>query len=224
MLPGMFTPMPSLSPVRVNLVDSASDEVDSVTKTFAAMNLGTPHPDRVIVVTAYVRENDGARHIASATIGGIAATIHTSKWWGSDDAYIQILSAAVPTGTTGDVVITMGGPCNGFSIGVFEVIGADPVPYAIVDTGYGTSTVATVDIDVKEGGAVIALCGMKTTTGWTWNAPAIEAYTETNTSSDSSGGYEEMITADEVGRTYEAVSLNAFGWQMHAVSFKPKGT
>ena len=224
MLPGTFTPLPASAPVRVNFVDSSSTETGGVSMTFAAMNLGTPHPDRVIVVTAYIRENDGGRHIQSATIGGVTATVHTSSWWTSDDAYIQIFSAVVPAGTTGDVVINMGGGMNGWSIGVFELIGADPTPYAVLNFGYGTGTTASVDIDVKAGGAVIALCGMKTTTGWTWSAPATEAYTERNTSSDSSGGYEEMIAADETGRTYEAVSLSSKGWQMHAVSFKPKGT
>src|SRR3990167_11105596 len=81
---------------------------DLTTYTFSAENLGVAASDRFIVVTITGRSSDGgARTIDTVTIGGVTATINIQI--ANSGSFNGIATAAVPTGTTGDIVITWSG-------------------------------------------------------------------------------------------------------------------
>ncbi len=83
----------SLSPPRAGAIFTAT-----------AASIGTASASRRVVCTA-AREN--GRSLTSATIGGIAATVHTTGV--TSNASCAVFSAIVPTGTTADIVMTMNG-------------------------------------------------------------------------------------------------------------------
>lgn len=76
-----------------------STAVSSV--TFSSCDLGTPSPNRCIIIAIGARNSSVA--IGSCTIAGISAYLIRSWVDGNTSAAIAI--ARVPTGTTGDVVV-----------------------------------------------------------------------------------------------------------------------
>ena len=90
-------------PIELLFLQGAGDGGNLTTFTFSSQNLGVASADRRIVVCTRARR-DFAGTVTSATIGGVAATIHINDSIGLGST--AIFSAIVPTGATGDIVIT----------------------------------------------------------------------------------------------------------------------
>jgi len=89
-------------PIELEFLQAAQIVSLLTTFTFSSQNLGVASADRRIVVTMRGRKLAGGT-VSSATIGGVAATIHINRDQASGST--AIISAIVPTGTTGDIVI-----------------------------------------------------------------------------------------------------------------------
>jgi hypothetical protein len=79
----------------------------------ASVALGTPASDRRVFVLVGIKPGGTYRALSSATIGGVAATIHGQT---ADTTYkynVALISAAVPAGTTGTVVLNFSGSGSG---------------------------------------------------------------------------------------------------------------
>ena len=72
----------------------------TTTRTFAGLSLGTAASNRSIIVVTHSRY----RYPTDVTIGGVTATCHAA--FQDNYAHTAVWSAAVPTGATGDVVVT----------------------------------------------------------------------------------------------------------------------
>lgn len=74
------------------------------TTTFSSVGLGTAHSSRFIIVGVQFDIN-AATTVSSVTVAGVSATKVTSSvsgaWYG-----IEMWGASVPTGSTGDIVVT----------------------------------------------------------------------------------------------------------------------
>ena len=92
------------------------------TETFVNQNLGAASAGRVIYCVLHTRGIIGET-LSSATIGGVAATIHAQAYaaFVGGDNGVAIFSAAVPTGTTGDVVTTHSGLISRRLIALYRV-------------------------------------------------------------------------------------------------------
>jgi hypothetical protein len=67
---------------------------------------GAETSDRVVHVSFMARASTTGRTLSSATIGGISATINVQITDATTNYICGIISAVVPTGTSGDVVLT----------------------------------------------------------------------------------------------------------------------
>ena len=98
---------------------SATGTGSSATVTIPGVTFGAASGTRRMFMSISVAGASAAdRSLGSATIGGIAATIHTQthdRNTGTSAIFIlAIISAEVPTGTSGDVVVTVSGvPSSG---------------------------------------------------------------------------------------------------------------
>src|SRR3990167_5161803 len=78
-------------------------------KTFSAQSLGSAAADRYIAVTVEGASGTGTNSLSGVTIGGVAATqVVSLNPAGGANLILALYIAAVPTGATGDVVITFG--------------------------------------------------------------------------------------------------------------------
>jgi hypothetical protein len=145
----------------ITIEDLAGDTGNLTTYTFSARALGAAVSDRYILVGAAWREGASAdRSISSASIGGVSATIWTPNSHSTANG-VCIFGAAVPTGTTGDIVITFNAANSRCCIAVARCTGIDSS--ALVDSTQVASTAGnaatftvTGDVDTLTDGVAFA--------------------------------------------------------------------
>lgn len=150
---------------------------------------------RVVIVAHWEASAGVHRTISSATIGGIAATVHvnnpipgisTTFMYG-----VGIFSAAVPTGTSGTVVINFSGGATLQRIGSFSLYGhaAGTTATASGDEADPSGDL-TININAGTDGTVIAgACTHREIGGDPYNLTGVtEAYQQADQGQDA-GGY-----------------------------------
>ncbi|HEV7282287.1 MAG TPA: LamG-like jellyroll fold domain-containing protein [Pirellulaceae bacterium] len=161
-------PMPSVG-ARVAFLQQAEDITSQTTFTFEDQNLGAADAERYIAVSIVARagfESDGA--VSSVTIAGVPATItnQITNPGGTNSNVSAIAIAAVPTGTTGDIVVTMNIHHLRCSVAAYRVVGIDGV--TAYDSATSTATDPTVNLDIPAGGVAIAGANSAAADSATW--------------------------------------------------------
>jgi len=133
---------------------SASNSSGLSTYTFASRDLGAAASDRQIVAVVVSHSNAGVT-LSSVTIGGVSATIDANELASDTSRRVTIARAAVPTGATGDVVITFGASAARCSVGLYRITGATATVGA-TNSAATTSTTFATTIQSTVGGVVIA--------------------------------------------------------------------
>lgn len=199
----------------IGYVAGATSAADLTTYTFAAQPLGAAAADRYIVVGVQRRP---AATVSAVTVGGVSATQVVTAT-NSDNA-VSLWIAAVPTGTTGDVVVTLSTGVLRCAIQVYRLTGiASPVPYHTV-TGSGTGT-ASGALNIPAGGVAIG-CAVQgtTTTAATWAGLTedYDAQVEVITASSASGTFASPQTGLTVSCTFGggAAAIVAASWSPSA--------
>jgi hypothetical protein len=149
------------------------------TYTFSGAKLGPESPNRLIVVTISQTWST-ARNVSTVTIGGVAATLITQN--GVTARPCWMYAAVVPTGLTGDIVITYTGGVTGSICNVFV---GYPVNATPVDAGSSSTASATTesvaDVAKTAGGFTIVGGFIQNITGivvFTQNGPATDVILE----------------------------------------------
>lgn len=136
--------------------------------TFAGMAAGSAVSDRILVAVL----NSRVRGLATGvTIGGETATKAVGVNGGNFETVTEIWYAAVPSGTTADVVATYPNSSAGyFGCSLFRMVGSASSPS---DTDFLSSTTdvaLTASINVPANGGLIAgACFAEETTAFTWS-------------------------------------------------------
>lgn len=167
--------------VAVSYESTAQNVNASSSYSFSAMDIGAAAADRRVFITVSWAGDDFPEQIASATIGGIAATIHKQQTLSdsvSQSIGCAILSAVVPTGTTATVVINFTDVAEMCAVGTFRTTGFSAITEALSDTDQNNPVqVVTVAIDIGANGAVIAVATNSFDAGdIVWTAGATERY------------------------------------------------
>jgi len=178
-------------------LQGAGDATDLTTYTFASQNLGTASSDRVIAVAVSGRQSS-ARTVSSVTIGGVSATEIGTR--GSSQNPLGIWIAAVPTGTTGDVVVTFSGAMLRCHIVAWAVTGGATLANA--SSGTDTATVTGVT-----GGFIIAAANTTGASTFTWTN-ATEQYDAITESFNTSGADATTVGSVLVTATPTIASTN----------------
>lgn len=137
----------------------AGSTTDGTSYTFPAQPLGTTGPDRRIVVAVASRLITVGATVSAVTIGGVSATRDAGTW--ASAAFAEIWSAVVPSGATGDVVVTMSGTVSYCGLGVWTLTGGSPTGQtasAPTNTNGLSMSVTTAKDDV-----VIGVAGFRAT-------------------------------------------------------------
>lgn len=125
----------------------------SSSKTISGVPLGSAAENRLVVV-AYGHRSSGSVTTASCSFGGVTPTNHGAY---SDFGSVTLLSAVVPTGTSGDITVVTSSSQAG-SISVWTI--HDLASTTIYDVGGGTdaneTSLSVSGLNVSAGGVVIA--------------------------------------------------------------------
>lgn len=77
--------------------------------TFSSVSIGTPSPNRLVIVCIGNNSKSAGKSISGVTIGGVTATAAVNNFQTGPIQGIGIWYAVVPTGTTGNIAITFSG-------------------------------------------------------------------------------------------------------------------
>ena len=169
-------------PVAASFVTSASSSADASSYTYSTISLGAAASNRKIVVTVAAYGSGNGRTISSLTVGGVEATQVVAATISTNSPTAAIWIASVPTGITGDIVVTWTAGMIGCDIAVFRLIGASSTAKA-TGTDIVNDGANTVTLFVPGGGVVIAVVlvdssdasGVSTTS---WSATVTEVTDE----------------------------------------------
>lgn len=203
--------------VTASFLQGASDASNLTTYTFATQNLGTAAGGRYIAVGIGARGTNSGLTISTVTIAGVSATetIQVTNSASSNNVS-GIYIAAVPTGTTGDVVVTFSVGVLRCAIQMYRLVGIDSITAS--DTGTSTALDPTTSIDVPAGGVAIgaANCSNATTATWTGITEDYDSQTEAWTGSSAFNTFASVqtgltVTCEFVGPSNSAGVFASWG-------------
>lgn len=211
----------SLIPVEAAFISNAQfSSATAGANTLSAVSLGTAHTDRLMIVTVHYRSSSGqGTRTATCSIGGVSAallarkTSLSSDWW-----HVEVYAAIVPTGTTGDIVVTLSGSGTWLYAGWYRTVGYSITPLDTALIADATSTIDIGDAGLLIGSHVDGTSGP----GSTWTGLADENY-DVNISpqDDTVSGAMEYVAAAEVGRTVACTEGVGTSSNTAIVSFVP---
>lgn len=157
----------------LEFIASTADATNLVTYTFAGQSFGVATPSRRIIVAASLSAFDSDTDIA-VTIGGISATVHVStiNSGNTRNGAAAIASAAVPTGTSGSVVVDI--TPNGARSCVISVYRATDLSNGTPFDTAASTNASTLLIDIPANGFLIACAATVSGAGHTWPSPLVE--------------------------------------------------
>jgi hypothetical protein len=159
-------------PASASFIALTHDSTDTATPSYAGASIGVADATRRVVVVFHWGVTNAARTVTSATIAGVAATIHAQVTNGPTAAQqntgVAIFSALVPSGTTGTIAITLNGTVLRSSIAVYRQINElNASPHDTVTDNTVAGTVLSGTIDVPATGMLYAGSANAATAGST---------------------------------------------------------
>lgn len=203
----------------LSYLGTATEPAGLTTYTFSSQSLGTAAADRYIVVGAATRQTGGLT-LSSVTVGGVSATIVVQQ--NNGDGTTGLAIAAVPSGTTGDIVVTWSGASARCAIVFYRLTGLDSATPTDTDSDTATDPSFTL---TKAAGPTIGITSVSSGslscswTNLTENADSeIESMDYSSASEESTAG-DSTITASWGGGT--AKSMCAATWAYSSASATP---
>lgn len=155
----------SQEPLEQSFLSSAVLTPNGTVFTYSSVSLGAAAADRYILVgTSGAAAGIGATVVSSLTIGGVTATELVTLDHRVDDGQYHsgFFGATVPTGTSGDIVVTWTATMSQNGIGVWRLTGANTTPHDSATDPLPAGGL-TVDVDVEAGGAIFGYCSTDAT-------------------------------------------------------------
>jgi len=143
--------------INLSYLTSSYQDTALTTYTFSSLSLGSADSTRKIIVFISAR-NITARTVSSVTVAGVSATAVAGNVNSQD--LVSSWIASVPTGTTGDVVVTMSGAATRCGVNIYRLVNstglsASALPVAStnynITTPSGNSVVAAMTADTGSG-------------------------------------------------------------------------
>ncbi len=179
----------------ISFLQSNSEDFDRTTFTFSGESLGVAAADRYIIVGICGRDFGGTASFSSVTIGGVTADQRVVVT--NSQGISAIYTALVPTGTTGDVVVTSASAnWTSCSIHLWRVVGGLS---SIIPENTASITVdnTNMSVDVSANGFVLAVSRNGLTT-CTWSGVTEEWDFQAGTNMRVSGAWDTFASAQTV--------------------------
>jgi hypothetical protein len=159
--------------------------------TYSGLSFGAADPNRVVIVGIGARISTASNFVSSVTIGGIGATAVASTYAtaGAANSQSVLYQAAVPSGTSGNVVVTYSVATVRTAITLYRLITGTPAATS-GGSNFGSGvTILGVALTIPTGGKAAA---------FSYEAATANAITWTNATLDFSavnGGTSQYSSA-----------------------------
>lgn len=172
-------------------IGNSEDATDTSTYTFSSESLGAADDNRYIIVAINSRKAGGYTSISSVSIGGVSATEVMQDTNANTNTDVSgIFIAKVPTGTTGDIVVTFGATMARCSLDVYRST------HLIDEYAHDYNSAQQDDpsdgIEVMARGFVICTANTNGSTSVTW----------TGADEDSDSDIETYMTYSSASKSY----------------------
>lgn len=207
----------------ITFLQVTKDATDQTTYTFAGVNFGTAASDRFIAVTVSGRAVTTAPTITSVTIGGVTATIavQANDVLGLNIAGIAI--AAVPTGTSGNVVVVFSQTMTNADIATYSTSGVGSA--TATDFGSSTADPGTTNLDITAGGIAVAMAKQDAGLGTCAWTNITETFDELDANGNNISGAADAYATTQTNLAVTAdFSVAAVRPIFVAASFPPGGS
>lgn len=196
------------------------DATDNTTFTFNGVNFGTAAAGRYLIVAVSGRAVSNSPTITGITIGGVSATIAIQV---RDVAGLNIQAiaiAAVPTGTSGTVVVTFDQTLTNCDIAMYST--SDVGSVTAFDTGSSTADPGNILLDIPAGGIALALAKSDAGTGTCAWTNLTERYDQLDANGNNISGASDAFASAQTNLSITAdFSAAAVRPIMAAASFSP---
>jgi hypothetical protein len=156
-IPMLFTAL-TVVPVDISLTDNAVITTDLTTYTFSARALGVAESTRRIAVGITSNISTNGRTISSVTIGGVSASeVVFARYDNGNSNIAAIWIASVPTGTTGDVVVTFSAAMGYCTIDIYRLLNASATAYHTATDITATANALSASLNLIANGAAIGV-------------------------------------------------------------------
>lgn len=210
-------PMPQRrTKATVAFIGPAQIASDLTTYTFADTPIGPSSGGRLVVIVVAGRAGAG-RTISGVTIAGVAASVAITS--GSQSNPAGIYYAAIPGGTTADVVVTFSGAMLRAAVSVYTIEGhASAAP---ISTAQDFNSTTTLSVTLNRGVDAVVIAGSLTSSAgtytWTGLTENVDADIEAGSGrvSSASGAFaaaDPAMAVSFVNTSSGAVSLTAACW------------
>lgn len=160
---------------------------NATTYTFTACDIGTASADRRVIIGAHMYGGTSRSLAGTPTIAGINATVLTTNTASTGNSILLI--AAVPTGTTGDIVLQWSSGCAGCAVSVWYATGLTSDTPIATASNISASAPTSGSLSTVDGGFLVAAAtcryhdGTLRTHSWTNATEQFDAEIE-NTGTD----------------------------------------
>lgn len=184
-------------------LDSAGSTNNQTTYTHN-VSFGTADSDRWILVGYIAYGNNNETTISSVTIGGVSATILRQKFRTGASSVSALAIANVPTGTSGDIVVTNSAAKSGSRAYAYRLVTTGtPSEY----DGFSIQDAETSTLDISSNSVTVGVGGTFNGTNHTWtnltenedSRIGSEAMQTTTASGTPSAQSSYSVTCDETG-------------------------
>lgn len=151
--------------------------------TYSAEPLGDVAADRIIIVSVATRKGGAAAFVSSCTIGGVTATKSVEAR--DDGNTVAIFAAIVPTGATGNIVVTMSVATARCTIGIWRATGMTATAH---DNATDFAGDRDVTVSTEADGFAIAAYTNYTGAAPSWTGVASDFYVLTESVQRCAGG------------------------------------
>lgn len=191
-----FNPLVTVPP-SISYRDAPGSASDLSTYTFSGVSIGTAGTNRHVIVGIMSLDNSlGLTGISSVTVGGVSTSTESASN-AADGSFAALVIAAVPTGTTADIVVNMTTTQARLRIGVWAAY--DLVSPTAAATAQSVADPATLSLNVQLGDIVVA-CGFNNTTSTASWTGATERFDSSLEGTNESGA-DHTATSAESPRT-----------------------
>lgn len=202
-LPGMFPAgIIAKKSGSLSFVGTVADDSNLTTYSFATAGIGAADATRRTVVACHwYSTGTGAVTMSSATIGGVAATIHVqaSPAGTTVSPGCAIISLLNPTGTTSTIAFTLSTTAARAFIGIYRAVDESVAsPFATVSDGTLSSNALDVSLNTPAGWVMAAASISSASAGQTFTWVGVgenyDTFSAENTSRYYTGGHNTSIT------------------------------
>ena len=206
---------PTREPFGLTYITTASSTANATSYTFSSQSLGNPDQGRYIVIAASSRRNGSFTTISGVTVAGVTATAAvTIEYNGgvNNGTFNGLWIAAVPTGTTGDVVVSCGSNTHGAAAAsIYRLVGvssATPATTASDEEGVALS----LNLNTTARSALIAVRGSAdlTSANWVGITEQIDSAIQTG-SINSNFAFSSGLFLTSAAETPRTVSVTSSG-------------